>query len=210
MPRRGGPSSITQLDRLLDGDLSPPASAGQSLEEIETPALVVDLDAFEFNLEAMAHYAKAHDIALWPHAKTHKTPEIARRQFDVGAADICAQTVGEAVPFVGAGLSPILISNQVVGSAKIDLLCRLAARSNERLRRRCCQYRGARRGRPWIWNDARGARQPSSANRTGLPSAADRSAAKVTRCVSKAVSISASGIGWPVFRLSTKAWNSAS
>ena len=60
--------------------LSPPARPGQSFAEIDTPALIIDLDAFERNLVTMAAFAEATGVRLRPHAKTHKSPEIALRQ----------------------------------------------------------------------------------------------------------------------------------
>ena len=60
--------------------LAPPAQPGQSFAEIDTPALILDLDAFERNLVTMAAFAEAAGVRLRPHAKTHKSPEIALRQ----------------------------------------------------------------------------------------------------------------------------------
>ena len=121
---------MSGLDALFEGTLPPPAEVGDPVEEILTPALVVDLDAFEANLEAMAAFGKSKGVALWPHAKTHKCPEIARRQVALGAAGICAQKPSEAVPFVLAGIESVLVSNQVVDEARIELLCRLAERAD--------------------------------------------------------------------------------
>ena len=75
--------------------LSPPAQPGQSFAEIETPALVLDLDAFERNLVAMAAFTQAHGIRLRPHAKSHKSPEIGHRQMEAGA---CGITVAPRIP----------------------------------------------------------------------------------------------------------------
>ena len=121
---------MSGLDALFEGKLPPPAAVGDPVEKILTPSLVVDLDAFETNLAAMAAFGKAKQVALWPHAKTHKCPEIARRQIALGAAGICAQKPSEAVPFVLAGVESVLVSNQVVDDARIELLCSLAERAD--------------------------------------------------------------------------------
>ncbi len=105
---------------------SPPAQAGQSFAEIDTPALVLDLDAFERNLVAMAAYTQAHGIRLRPHAKTHKSPEIALRQIAHGAVGQCCQKVSEAEILVAGGVADVLVSNEVSGAAKLDRLARLA------------------------------------------------------------------------------------
>lgn len=111
----------------FEGIIIPPAAAvGRALADIDTPSLILDLDAFEENLRAMQALAERHGIALRPHAKAHRCPEIARRQVALGAQGICCQKVSEAVPFVTAGLRDILISNEVVGAPKLALLARLA------------------------------------------------------------------------------------
>ncbi|AMH05598.1 alanine racemase [Achromobacter xylosoxidans] len=106
--------------------LPPPARAGDPLASVDTPSLVLDLAAFEANLRAMQAWADRHEVALRPHAKAHKCPEIARRQLALGARGICCQKVSEAVPFVAAGITDIHISNEVVGPAKLRLLAQLA------------------------------------------------------------------------------------
>lgn len=106
--------------------LPPPAQAGDPLASVDTPSLVLDLAAFETNLRAMQAWADRHEVALRPHAKAHKCPEIARRQLALGARGICCQKVSEAVPFVAAGITDIHISNEVVGPAKLRLLAQLA------------------------------------------------------------------------------------
>ncbi|HLT98289.1 MAG TPA: DSD1 family PLP-dependent enzyme [Burkholderiaceae bacterium] len=102
---------------------------GDRLEDVDTPALILDLDAFEDNLRSMQALAESHGVALRPHGKAHKCPEIALQQVSLGARGICCQKVSEAVPFVQAGLSDILISNEVVGRQKLELLARLASRA---------------------------------------------------------------------------------
>ena len=106
--------------------LPPPAQPGDPLARVDTPSLVLDLGPFEANLRAMQTWADRHEVALRPHAKAHKCPEIARRQLALGARGICCQKVSEALPFVAAGIQDIHISNEVVGPAKLALLGQLA------------------------------------------------------------------------------------
>jgi 3-hydroxy-D-aspartate aldolase len=98
-----------------------------SLQEVDTPALLIDLEALERNLARMASAARAAGIALRPHAKTHKSPEIALMQIAAGAVGVCCQKVSEAQVMVAGGVRDILISNEIVGPRKLDRLARLAA-----------------------------------------------------------------------------------
>jgi D-serine deaminase-like pyridoxal phosphate-dependent protein len=109
--------------------LAPAAHPGDPIDRVDTPGLALDLSAFEANLRAMQDWADRHGVALRPHAKAHKCPQVALRQLALGARGICCQKVSEAVPFVEAGVRDILISNEVVGPAKQALLARLAARA---------------------------------------------------------------------------------
>ncbi|MDY0744998.1 DSD1 family PLP-dependent enzyme [Paucibacter sp. R3-3] len=106
--------------------LPPAARVGDPLERIDTPALVLDLDAFERNLDLMQAKARAAGVALRPHAKAHKTPQVALAQIARGAVGICCQKVSEALPFLEAGVTDIHISNEVVGAAKLALLAQAA------------------------------------------------------------------------------------
>jgi D-threonine aldolase len=106
--------------------LPPAARVGDPLSAVDTPALVLDLDAFERNLGAMQAAATAAGVALRPHAKAHKTPAIALAQRARGAVGICCQKVSEALPFLAAGIDDIHISNQPGGPAKCALLAQLA------------------------------------------------------------------------------------
>ena len=87
-----------------------PATVGQSLGEIETPALLVDLDAYERNLKRMASALEGRAVRLRPHAKTHKSPEIAVQQMAHGAVGVCCQKVGEAEVLVAGGVPEVKIS----------------------------------------------------------------------------------------------------
>lgn len=106
--------------------LPPPALPGQPLRAVDTPALVLDLDAFARNLERMQSACDRAGVQLRPHAKAHKCPDIALAQVARGAVGICCQKVSEALPFVAAGIRDIHVSNQVVGESKLALLAALA------------------------------------------------------------------------------------
>jgi D-serine deaminase-like pyridoxal phosphate-dependent protein len=103
---------------------TPPARPGHHAEEIDTPALVLDLPAFERNLDRMA--SATQGIRLRPHAKAHKCPEIARLQIARGAAGVCCQKTDEAAVFVRAGIADVLVTNEVVAPAKLARLAALA------------------------------------------------------------------------------------
>lgn len=104
----------------------PGASPGESIAQVSTPALMLDLDAFEANLASVAALARRHGIALRPHAKAHKSSAIARRQMALGAVGICCQKLSEAYPFVAAGITDIHISNEFVGAKKVAMAIELA------------------------------------------------------------------------------------
>jgi D-serine deaminase-like pyridoxal phosphate-dependent protein len=106
--------------------IKPPAAAGMALAEVDTPALVIDLDAFERNLQRMADFAARAGVRLRAHAKTHKSPDIAARQVALGAVGVCCQKVSEAEVMVAGGISDVLVSNEVAGAAKLDRLATLA------------------------------------------------------------------------------------
>jgi D-serine deaminase-like pyridoxal phosphate-dependent protein len=97
-------------------------------QDVDTPALLLDIDAMEANIAAMARYFTDRPQKLRPHFKTPKTPEIARRQLEAGAIGITAAKLGEAAVLVSAGLGPVLIANQIVGRQKIDRLMELLGR----------------------------------------------------------------------------------
>ncbi|HEX7091366.1 MAG TPA: D-TA family PLP-dependent enzyme [Longimicrobiales bacterium] len=98
-----------------------------SLLELVTPAAVVDLDRMEANLGRVARYAREHGLALRPHVKTHKTPELAARQLESGAAGITVATLREA-EVMAAVADDILIAYPPVGRARIERLLALPAR----------------------------------------------------------------------------------
>jgi len=98
------------------------------LASLSTPALLIDLDAFESNLTKMADSLKARGVGLRPHAKTHKCPVIARKQIELGAIGICCAKVGEAEVMADAGVEDILITSPVVTKEKIDRVIAVAKR----------------------------------------------------------------------------------
>lgn len=106
----------------------PPAHAGDPVDAIDTPALVVELGAFERNLRAMADFAAARGLALRPHAKMHKCAAVALRQIELGAAGVCVQKTGEAEALAAGGVRDLYVSNQVMAPAKLARLAGLARR----------------------------------------------------------------------------------
>jgi D-serine deaminase-like pyridoxal phosphate-dependent protein len=107
-----------------------PAQVGDRVEDIDTPALVIELDAFERNLKALADSVKGRPVRVRAHAKTHKSPDIAKRQIAHGAVGVCCQKVSEAEVLVDGGISDVLVSNEVVGPKKIARLAALANRAH--------------------------------------------------------------------------------
>jgi D-serine deaminase-like pyridoxal phosphate-dependent protein len=100
---------------------------GRPLSEVETPVAVIDLDRLEANLADLQRYADEHAIALWPHTKTHKSPELGRRQLELGAAGLTVAKTGEAQVFQEAGAPRILVHYPPVGSDKWERLADIAA-----------------------------------------------------------------------------------
>ncbi|MCO6416823.1 DSD1 family PLP-dependent enzyme [Siccirubricoccus sp. KC 17139] len=108
----------------------PPAEPGMREEEVDTPALILDLDAFEANLDAMAALLAPTGAKLRAHAKTHKSAVIAKLQMARGAVGQCVQKVAEAEALAWGGIPDILVSNQVVGARKLNRLMALARIAN--------------------------------------------------------------------------------
>lgn len=106
-----------------------PAVVGMPLAEVDTPALLLDLDAFERNLKLLNDSLVGRNIKVRPHAKSHKCPEIGKRQMALGAVGVCCQKVSEAEAMVDGGVPDVLIANEVVGITKIKRLCALAKRA---------------------------------------------------------------------------------
>src|SRR3954471_511563 len=108
---------------------------GQPVAAIDTPALVVDLDAMQRNLRRMAEFARKHDIRWRPHAKMHKSAAIARLQIQAGAVGVCVQKTSEAEAMVAGGVNNVYITNEVIAPAKLarvaDLAHQLAAEGGQ-------------------------------------------------------------------------------
>ena len=103
-----------------------PAQPGDPIQEIDTPALILDLDKFEANLKRMSDFAARACVRIRPHAMGHKCAEIARRQINVFDNGICCQKLGEAEAMLAGDVTDILITSQVVGERKMRRLARLA------------------------------------------------------------------------------------
>lgn len=104
------------------------ARPGDPVALIDTPALVIDLDAMERNLERMATYAREHGVKLRPHAKMHKSAHIAKLQMAAGAVGVCVQKLSEAQVLADGGVSDIFISNEVIAEHKLKAVAELARR----------------------------------------------------------------------------------
>ena len=116
------PVNIDQLEVGFDI----PAAIGMDASDIQTPALVLDLDALERNIKKMGDYAKAHGMRHRVHGKMHKSVDVAKLQVEMGGAcGVCCQKVSEAEVFARGGIKDVLVSNQVRDPAKIDRLARM-------------------------------------------------------------------------------------
>src|SRR4029079_14103261 len=101
---------------------SRPMDQPRSLQDLDTPAVVIDLDVLENNVTRMAQFAQAHGVALRPHAKSHKTLGVAERQRDAGCAGLTVAKLDEAEAFLAAGFDDLFVANQVVGVDKWERL----------------------------------------------------------------------------------------
>ena len=108
---------------------SPPVEIGLPLEDVDTPALVIELDPFERNLKRMADEVAGSGVDLRPHVKTHKSADIAQRQVALGAVGVCCQNVSEAEAMVDGGVADVFVSNEVVDRRKVHRLASLARRA---------------------------------------------------------------------------------
>jgi len=100
---------------------------GRPLSEVETPVAVIDLDRLDANLKDLQSYVDAHGIELWPHTKTHKSPEIGRRQLELGARGLTVAKTGEAEVFQEAGAQTILVHYPPFGTDKWERLADVVA-----------------------------------------------------------------------------------
>lgn len=99
------------------------------IADLDTPALVVDLDIMERNLCRAAQYASSHGLRLRPHTKTHKIPALGRRQVELGAAGLTVAKVSEAEVMLGSGTPDMLIAYPVIGAAKLARLMEVARKT---------------------------------------------------------------------------------
>ncbi|MBS1878019.1 MAG: alanine racemase [Actinobacteria bacterium] len=127
--------------------------------ELATPSLLVDEAILDANLEGMARHVARAEADLWPHAKTHKTAELVRRQLEHGAVGVTAATLREAETFAEAGAPAVLIAYPPVGRWRLDRLAALARRTSVRVALddvaqvraldAACRGAGVRIG--WLW-----------------------------------------------------------
>ncbi|MEM8743732.1 MAG: 3-hydroxy-D-aspartate aldolase BhcC [Pseudomonadota bacterium] len=103
-----------------------PAAVGMNADDIQTPCLMLDLDALERNIKKMGQFAKDMGVRHRVHGKMHKSVDVAKLQEELGGScGVCCQKVSEAEAFVRGGIKDVLVSNQVRDPAKIDRLARL-------------------------------------------------------------------------------------
>lgn len=102
------------------------ALVGASIDAIDTPALVVDMDAMMRNLSRMAEFTRKHDIRWRPHAKMHKSVALAKLQMQAGAVGVCVQKTAEAEAMVAGGVHDVYISNEVIAPHKLARVANLA------------------------------------------------------------------------------------
>ena len=100
-----------------------------SRADLNTPVLVLDVDALDRNIAAMASLAASHGVGLRPHAKTHKSVDIAKRQLAAGAAGVCCAKIGEAEVLAAGGITGLLITSPVAAPRAIERLAALAKRA---------------------------------------------------------------------------------
>src|SRR5256885_7411409 len=113
----------------MDSDIRIEATqADQEKTALDTPALLVDLDALDANIARMADCFRRHGVNWRPHTKGIKVPQIAQRLIDIGAIGITCAKLGEAEVMAAAGIKDILVANQIVGAQKIARLVELRRR----------------------------------------------------------------------------------
>ena len=100
------------------------------IADLETPAIVVDLDVLERNLSRMADYCRSHNLRLRPHTKSHKIPELAKRQLAHAAQGITVAKIGEAEVMLDAGITDIMIAYPIIGKGKAEKLAELATQAD--------------------------------------------------------------------------------
>src|SRR4051794_28610503 len=130
IPVGAGPLDLEQGSSGGDDAIVAPQYRGfvkKSVKELPTPALLIDLDIFEHNLQKLASYMKSRPVSFRPHGKAHKSPVIGKLQLASGAKGLCAAKLGEADVLVRGGIKDVLITAEVVGRVKIARLMELLA-----------------------------------------------------------------------------------
>jgi D-serine deaminase-like pyridoxal phosphate-dependent protein len=107
----------------------PECQVGRHWSELDTPALLLDLDVAQRNLATMASFAERASVAVRPHFKAHKSVELARLQIEAGAVGVTVATVAEAQVLVDAGVNDVLVANQTVQPFQVEALSRMASRA---------------------------------------------------------------------------------
>lgn len=105
-----------------------PAHSGCPLADVDTPALLLDLDVMDANIAQVHGRAQRAGVRVRPHAKAHKCAAVAQRQIAAGAQGVCCQKLGEAEALAAAGITDILVTNELVGMAKARRAAQLAGR----------------------------------------------------------------------------------
>src|SRR5262245_42592232 len=103
---------------------------GTPKDDLDTPALLIDLDLFEANVREASTLCRQHGVAWRPHAKCHKSPDIARRLIEAGAIGLTCAKLGEAEVFVAAGIPELLVANFIAGPRKIERLVALRRKAD--------------------------------------------------------------------------------
>lgn len=99
------------------------------ISDIDTPAILIDVDIMEANLSRVASYAKQHDLRVRPHTKTHKIPALGRRQLDHGAVGLTVAKTGEAEVMLSSGTPDLLVAYPVIGRRKLERLAEVARKT---------------------------------------------------------------------------------
>src|SRR3954464_6666832 len=107
-----------------------PGAIGLPIQALDTPCLLLDLDAVERNLDRMDEALAATSVRARPHTKTHKVPNLALMQLAHGAIGVCCAKIGEAEVMAAGGVSPLLITTEVIGTAKIRRLLGVARQAD--------------------------------------------------------------------------------